>query len=519
MPTYNFEKAKTIVSFGADFLSTWLDSLSYTKDYASKRNPEGDWMSKHFQFETSLTVSGSAADVRGSLKPSQVGEAVKYIYSKLGGSASASNLSTSLKTKLDLAVEALKATRGESIVVSGSNNGGVQLLINAINEKLGNYSSKIIDIEKEVYTRKGNDLAFKKLADQMNAGKIKALIVVGLNANFVAPSSFNFNEGLSKVSTVIYTGDRLDETGANASYLAPSSHYLESWDVLNPSKGEYAFTQPVIAPLFKTRQWQESLLNWSGDNSTFEDFVKGTSKTFLGTESAWIDALHDGFVSTSAVAVAEPVIFEDTESENTESENTESEDGEVVEEVVSAGLSSSLIANAVKQASVQADGFELELYVKTGMGNGDQAFNPWLHEMPDPISKMTYDNYISMNPDDVMELFGKGGEENTKDNRREFLYIGQESPAKLATITVNGVAMTLPIVPQPGQAVGALSIAVGYGRTGTELFTREEWLGSTYNAEDNTKNTIGKNVFPFAGFDVWTSNIVSTGVTLSLIHI
>jgi molybdopterin-containing oxidoreductase family iron-sulfur binding subunit len=119
-----------------------------------------------------------------------------------------------------------------------------------------------------------------------------------------------------------------------------------------------------------------------------------------------------------------------------------------------------------------------------------------------------------MNPDDVMTLFGKGGEENTKDNRRDFLYIGQESPAKLATITVNGVSMTLPIVPQPGQALGALSIAVGYGRAGTELFTREEWLGSLYNSKDNTKNTIGQNVFPLAGFDVWTSNVVSTGVTI-----
>jgi len=497
LPTYNFDKAKTIVSFGADFLSTWLDSLSYTKGYASKRKPEGDWMSKHFQFETSLSISGSAADVRGSLKPSQIGEAVKYVYSKLGGNVSASIENPGLKRKLDLAVKALEASNGESIVISGSNNGGVQLLINAINEKLGNYASKVIDIDKEVYTRKGNDFAFKKLADQMNEGKIKALIVVGLNASFVAPSSFKFNEGLSKVPTVVYTGDRIDETGSGSSYLAPSSHYLESWDVLNPAKGEYTFIQPVIAPLFKTRQWQESLLNWSGNKTSYEDFVKGTAKTFLGSESAWIDALHDGFKSVSDVALYED-ISEDVDST----------------EVVTSGITSSLIANAVIQASARGNGIELELYVKTGMGNGDQAFNPWLHEMPDPISKMTYDNYIAMNPDDVMELFDKGGEKNTKDSRRDFLYIGQESPAKLATVTVNGVSMTLPIVPQPGQAVGAISIAVGYGRKGTELFTREEWLGDLYNTEDNSKNTIGQNVFPLTGFDVWTSNVVSNDVTI-----
>ena len=141
LPTYNFEKAKTIVSFGADFLNTWLDSLSYTRGYTSKRKPEGEWMSKHFQFETSLSLSGSAADIRGSLKPSEVGEAVKYVYSKLVSKVSFSLADSSLKSKLDLAVEALKSSKGESIVVAGSNNGGVQVLVNAINEKLGNYDS------------------------------------------------------------------------------------------------------------------------------------------------------------------------------------------------------------------------------------------------------------------------------------------------------------------------------------------------------------------------------------------
>jgi len=498
LPTYNFGKAKTIVSFGADFLNTWLDSLSYTKAYTSRRKPEGDWMSKHFQFETSLSLSGSAADIRGSLKPSQIGEAIKYVYNKLGGDVSASIENAGLKAKLDIAIKALKATRGESIVVAGSNNCGVQVLINAINEKLGNYASNIIDIEKEVYTRKGDDLAFKNLADQMNAGEINALIVVGLNASFVAPGSFKFNEGLLKVPTVIYTGERIDETGSGASYLAPSSHYLESWDVLNPAKGEYAFTQPVIGRLFKTRQWQESLLNWSGNTTSYEDFVKGTAKTFLGSESAWIDAVHDGFKST-AVAVVAQVTSEDNSNED----------------IVTSVITSSLITNAVKQATTKGNGLELELYVKTGMGNGDQAFNPWLHELPDPISKMTYDNYISMNPDDVMKLFKK---ENTKDSRRDFLYIGQESPAKLAKITVKGVSMTLPIVPQPGQAVGAVSIAVGYGRKGTELFTREEWLGDLYNPDDNLKNTIGQNVFPLTDFDRWTSNVITSDVKIDAVE-
>ena len=111
-------------------------------------------MSKHFQFETSLSLSGSAADIRGSLKPSEVGEAVKYVYSKLVSKVSFSLANSSLKSKLDLAVEALKSSKGESIVVAGSNNGGIQVLVNAINEKLGNYDSKVIDIEKRYILEK-----------------------------------------------------------------------------------------------------------------------------------------------------------------------------------------------------------------------------------------------------------------------------------------------------------------------------------------------------------------------------
>lgn len=503
LPTYNFAKAKTIVSFGADFLSTWLDSLSYTKDYASKRNPEGAWMSKHFQFETSLSLTGSAADVRGALKPSEIGEAVKYLYSKVGGKASG-NVSEGLKAKLDKAAESLLASKGESIVVAGSNNGGIQILVNAINEQLGNYGTTV-DIEKEVYTRKGRDRDLQKLTQSMLKGDVKALIVVGLNASYVAPGSLGFDEALAKVETVIYTGDKIDETGAKANFLAPSSHYLESWDVINPAKGEYAFVQPVISPLFNTRQWQESLLTWSGDKTSYEVYVKGTAKNFLGSESAWVDAVHDGFTSVSAVAaVVAPVVVN--------SEVADGEAEEVLEETVTSGFNASVVGKAIKQATVAGNGFELELNVKTGMGNGEQAFNPWLHEMPDPVSKMTYDNYITMNPDDVMDLFGQ---ENNKDNRRSFLYIGQESPAKVVTLEVNGSSVTLPVVPQPGQALGTAAVAVGYGRAGTETFTREEWLGDLYNAEDNSQNTIGKNVYPLAALDLWTLNTISDGVTIT----
>ncbi len=501
LPTYNFDKAKTIVSFGADFLSTWLNSLVYTKGYAKNRKPDGAWMSKHFQFESTLSVTGAVADVRGALKPSEIVEAVKYLYGKVGGNTNG-NVPAGVAAKLDKAAAELKANKGQSLVVAGSNNGGVQVLINAINDKLGNIGTTV-DVEKEVYTRKGSDVAFSKLAAQMKAGKVKAVIVAGLNPSFVAPASVGFNEALANVDTVIYTGDRYDETAEGADFFAPSSHYLESWDVLNPAKGEYSFVQPVINPLFKTRQWQESLLKWSGNATSYESFVKSTAVSFLGSDAAWIDAVHDGFYSGNVTASA-PVVAADT---------TASDEEVMAEPVSSVGISASVVANAVKQSAIEASGLELELYVKTGLGNGNQAFNPWLHEMPDPITKMTYDNYVTMNPDDMMDLFGQ--DKASKDAKRSFLYIGQDSPAKVVTLTVGDKSVNLPVVPQPGQASGTVAAAVGYGVKGTEVFTREEWLGDLFDSADNSNNTIGKNVFPLQTQDLWVSNVVTSGVSVT----
>ena len=488
LPTYNFEKAKTVVSFGADFLGNWLNALQYTKGFTTNRNPDNDWMVKHYQFETTLSVSGAAADVRASMKPSVLVEAVKYLYGELGGDTKG-NVPANVAAKLTKAAKVLLASKGESLVVCGSNNGGLQVLINAINQKLNNYGSTI-DIDKEVYVRKGDDVAFSKLIEEMNNGEVGAVIIAGLNPSYVAPASLNFNEAIQKVDTVVYTGERFDETSDYANYFAPNSHYLESWDILNPSKGDYGFVQPTINPLFKTRQWQESLLKWSDDNQDFDNYVRSIGLSILGSESALIDAVHDGFISIN-------------QEKSVEASTSES-----------FGITSEILANAVEQSSINSSGeYELELYVKTGLGNGDYAFNPWLHEMPDPISMMTYDNYITMNPADVMKLLNL---EDNKDNRRHALYIGQESPAKVATVIVGEQKIKLPVVPQPGQARGTLAIALGYGRKGTENFTREEWLGDLFDAENNANNTIGKNAFPLLEQDLWISNTISSDVSIQL---
>ena len=486
VPTYNFDQAKVIVSFGADFLSTWMNTMSYASQYAGKRNPDGEWMNKHYHFETTLSVTGSNADVRAALKPSQISSALTYLLNKVGGSVSAGKVSGTLKAKLDKAAADLLNAKGQSLVVGGSNNEGVQILINAINEQLSNYG-KTINLAGGLNIRKGSDADFAKLSSDMKAGKVDALVTVGVNAAYVASDASGFNEGLSKVGLKVSLGERLDETGVASDYLCPDSHYLESWNDFEPSQGEFSLGQPVISHLFNTRQWQESLLTWSGEEIAYEDFIKQNWNNVVlsGTSTSWTDALHDGVYSKG---------------------------GSSSEGLVS--NVSSLVTGAVKSSTVKGGEWEIEFYAKTGLGNGSQGLNPWLHELPDPITKTTYDNYITMAPSDAMKLFGYS--DDTKGGRRDELYIGQDSPAKVATVTVGGKAIELPVYPQPGQAPGTLGVAIGYGVSGTELFTRKEWLGDLFNNEDNLQNTIGKNVFPMFANNGNFENTVSNGVTLTL---
>ncbi|MFT6746377.1 MAG: Fe-S-cluster-containing dehydrogenase component, partial [Glaciecola sp.] len=484
VPTYNFDQAKVIVSFGADFLSTWMNNLSYASQYAAKRNPDGAWMNKHYQFETTLSVTGSNADIRAAIKPSQVSSALTYLLSKVGGSVEAGSVPANVKAKLDKAANDLLAAKGESLVVAGSNNEGVQILVNAINEQLSNYG-KTIDLSKALNIRKGSDSDFAELSADMKAGKVDALLTVGINAAYVAAKSSGFNEGLSEVGLKVSLGESFDETGLASDYLCPDSHYLESWNDFEPVQGEFSLGQPVIGHLFNSRQWQETLLTWSKEDANYESFVKQywNNMVLLGAGQSWTDVLHDGVYSSKAV------------------------DSSTLDSNVA-----TLINEAVKSATVTGSDLEIEFYTKTGLGNGSHALNPWLQELPDPISKCTYDNYITMSPADALALFGL---EDNKDNRRKELYIGQDSPARVAELTVNGTAMELPVFPQPGQASGTIGVAVGYGRSASTLFTRQEWLGDLYDAENDANNTIGKNVFPLFSKSETFENTVTTGVKLS----
>ena len=427
LPAYDFSKANVIVSLGADFLGTWISPVEYSRQYITNRKVSTDkrTMSRHFQFESALSLAGSNADVRVPVKPSQMSAVVLALYGAIVGGGAAATLPPAIKSKVDIAAKELQANRGTSLVVAGSNDPAVQVLVAAINQSLGNVGSTV-DLTNPSYVRQGNDARMTQFVSDLTNGAVSAVFFYNANPVYNHPQGAKIKAGISKVALSVSLNDRLDETGSLCQYQAPDSHWLESWNDYEPKRGFLSLAQPAITPIFQTRQGQESLLRWAGSNEHYYDFLKDGWRTVLGAngfQAAWDKVVHDG-VATGSVLAAAPAFSSPA---------------------IGAAEAISRLRNA---PPAPAGAVELALYEKVGVGEGGvEANNPFLQELPDPISKATWGNYVAV-PRSMAVLDGNKWEQGD-----------------VLSVTANGITIDLPVLIQPGQAEGSVSIAVGYGRT------------------------------------------------------
>ncbi|HET6244775.1 MAG: TAT-variant-translocated molybdopterin oxidoreductase [Bacteroidetes bacterium] len=467
-PSLNFSNAKVVVTIAADFMGGWGSSIEYLTQFAKTRRPENGWMSRMYAFESNLSLTGSNADVRVPVKPSEQGLAALALYNEIAkksGAQTLSNVEVPFKNTISKAAEELWANRGSSLVVAGSNDIAVQTIVNAINSLLGNYG-KTIDLNNADLTKQGDDANVDQLVKDMNSGAVAALFIYGVNPVYSLPNGDAFAQGLSKVKLSVSFSDKEDETASLVNYVCPDHHYLESWNDLQPRTSKYSLAQPTISPLFNTRQVQDSLLKWSGSDLSYYSFIRNTwndrifplQTTNTLFDSFWNNTLHDG-VFEIPVQQAEPVSF-----------------------------GADLSGSASKITTVKPGELELALYQKISMGDGNQANNPWLQELPDPVTRITWDNYITMAPQQMQEINWKFG-----------LLARGEDEADVAEVVVNGISIKLPVVPQPGQAYGTIGIALGYGRT----------------KAGKAGNEVGKNAFPLATFANGTYNYTISSVSIS----
>jgi len=271
VPDYRFDKADVIVSFEADFLGTWISPIEYATQYVKNRritdlkNPK---MSRHIQVESHMSLTGSNADNRIMVKPSEQGAAILSLYNALASLAglpvqSGPQLPAAKASKFKTLAATLFEAKGKSLVVSGSNNTGEQTLINAINQLLGNYGSTI-DFGNASLQRQGIDKGVNDLITEMAAGNVDALFMMdGANPAWDIPRAGIFVSAAKNVKLKVSFSIVPNETTAICDYVTPTHHFLESWGDAQPKKGHYSLIQPTISPLFDTRQTEVSLLIWA----------------------------------------------------------------------------------------------------------------------------------------------------------------------------------------------------------------------------------------------------------------
>jgi molybdopterin-containing oxidoreductase family iron-sulfur binding subunit len=451
LPTYHFDKAHTVVSLGADFLGTWLSPIEFSKGYSKGRKVTAKDMrlSKHYHAEANHTITGAAADVRVTCRPSEMGLMAAALYNAVANGTQPALNANQNKWVMSAAADLKK---GNGLVVSGSNDVNVQTIVNAINDKIGANGVTVNWTVTSNY-KQGIDSDMVAMVDAMNGGQVGSVFLYGVNPVYDYFDNKKFTDALAKVPVTVSFAERMDETAQKCKYIVPDHHFLESWGDAEPKPNYFSLMQPGISPLFKTRSLQDSLLTWSGSTQTYADFWKDYWMKKTGSQEAFDKALQDG--------VIEPA-------------------GEMA---IGGGAFTGNVADAISkvQANKPGTGIELMVYEKVAIGYGGAwSNNPWLLEMPDPITKATWDNYLCVSPKRAKMLHGE-------------LTGFTEVDAKKRVVTVkaaNGYQVTLPIVVVPGMHNDVVAVAVGFGR--------DTKVGRAA-ASDATKG--GKNAYPFRTYN------------------
>ncbi|WP_257455210.1 TAT-variant-translocated molybdopterin oxidoreductase [Archangium lipolyticum] len=449
VPDYRFDQAKVIASFGADFLGTWVSPVAFTRQYTEARDAAGKKeMSRHWQLEPLMTLTGASADKRVPVAPSDVVPALAGLVRRLAEKAgrTVEGLERFLTKQvaadvLEVLAGELWAARAKALVVCGSDELAAQVLANVANELLGNEGTTV-SLTGGLALDAGA-MTFGELFSELEAKQVGAVLFHGVNPAYAHPRGEALAGLLKDVALTVATSDRLDETASLVRFHAPDHTSLESWGDAEPRRGVLSLRQPVVAPLHDTRGAVESLLKWVGVEQSHYDFLRARweaevfprANVATGFQPFWDEAVRQGVVVVLPPSASEAPAF-----------RAES------------------VAAALAGASSAEGEYELVLYQKVALRDGALANNGWLQEMPDPISKATWGNYLCVAPSTATKLGISDGQ--------------------VVKVSAGGKTLAVPALVQPGTHPRALGLAMGYGRT------KVGRIG----------NEVGENAFGLASF-------------------
>lgn len=442
LPHYRFDRADVVVSIDADFLGTWISPVEYTAGYRARRDPEAERTSPplHVQIESRMSLTGAKADRRSAIHPGARGVVIARLTEALARRAdvpikvNVRGKSPISDERMDKIAGQLWEARGRSLVVCGANDVQIQSWINIINHLLGSEGTTA-ELDRPSRQQGGDDRALKALVDEILAGDVDALLIQGVNPVYDLPRGQALGEAIRKVPLSVSFAPRPDETAQVTRFICPEPHFLESWSDAEPVAGVLSVTQPVIQRMGDTRAFIESLTVWTGRPESDRDILQRQWRESFyprcrehpDFQSFWDHTVHDG------VASLKPSHFDPPDFRR-----------EVLEREITASI-----------APLAEGHLTLELYPKVAMRDGRHAHNAWLQELPDPITRITWDNYASLSPAAADRLGLKEGD--------VVRIIAGDDSADESTIE-------LPTHIQPGQHDGVVAVALGYGRLGTERF-------------------------------------------------
>lgn len=462
LPRYRFEKADVVVSFGADFLGTWTSPVEHTAGYRARRTPDDPAvpMSYHVQFESRLSTTGGKADRRFRVAPSEMGALVSglaaLVARKAGTELAGAAAPAAHAEALAEVAERLWAAKGKCLVVSGSQDVQVQALCNFINHLLGNYD-QTLDVTAPSNQRLGSDSALAALLDELRGGRVKALFIDGVDPVYDLGLATELADAIRRVPLVVNFASRNDETAVASKFVCPDHHALESWTDSEPVRGIVNLSQPATRPLLATRSVLESLSAWMGEPRSILDIVRSTWETKVFPRQTaqpvfltfWERSVQDGFCTVTP------------------------------EPVAASAFNLAAVKPAGEAHAAAAGQLEVVVYPTVGMLDGRHAYNAWLHEMPDPMTRVTWDSYACLAPATAKRLG-----------------LSEGDVVRVATAEP-GASVECSVVIQPGQHESVVSLPMGYGSRLSERFANvgPQWLESRTAVGDDGR--VGRHAGPF----------------------
>lgn len=497
---FDLSKANRIACFDADLLGDHPGSTRMTRAFSLRRRPEGGSydgvnfegaefdsanldgatvMNRLYVVEARHTTTGASADHRLPLRAEQVGAALAALEAALvakglavpeaWGSASPAPTGTLFgqdsraRAFVNALADDLYRHRGTCVVaVGGTQPRGVHALAHRINALLGNVGKTVLYTDEPNAERTSSEESIETLVEHMNGNQIETLVVLDGNPIYDAPKGLDFGSALGRVKNSIHIGLYRNETARVCGWHAPLAHFLESWGDALAWDGSYCVVQPLIRPIFAGRSALEVTSFFAtGSWSDAQELARAGCTARLGalSDKQWQLALHDGMASGTASVPVTPAPQR---------------------------VSALSYSGAQVDAAMPANGaLELVLYGDPCVHDGRFGNNAWLQELPEFMTKLTWDNAALMSPATTDALGVTTGD--------------------MVTLTISGRTLDTVVYAMPGQAAGSVALALGYGRTGAGAVGGDSEKG-----------------VPAAGFDAYalTSSRATgheTGLTVSAI--